>query len=74
MRLVPAAALVWGLQFAFLTPALALVLVSLFHAGDAEVGWVLAAYNGSGFLASLIVPRTPIAGRTTSGRCSPAGC
>ena len=45
-----------GLQFAFLNPALALLLVALFDATAAEVGWVLAVYNGSGFVASLILP------------------
>jgi MFS transporter, SET family, sugar efflux transporter len=54
--LVPSAALLWGLQFAFLNPALALLLVTLFHATAAEVGWVLAVYNASGFVASLILP------------------
>ena len=54
--LVPSAALLWGLQFAFLNPALALVLVTLFDATASEVGWVLAVYNASGFVASLILP------------------
>ncbi|UKA57160.1 MFS transporter [Arthrobacter sp. FW306-2-2C-D06B] len=54
--LVPSAALLWGLQFAFLNPALALLLVALFDATPAEVGWVLAVYNASGFVASLVVP------------------
>ena len=54
--LIPSAALLWGLQFAFLNPALALLLVALFDANAAEVGWVLAVYNGSGFIASLILP------------------
>ncbi|MEA5455735.1 MFS transporter [Sinomonas sp. JGH33] len=54
--LVPSAALLWGLQFAFLNPALALLLVALFHASDAEVGLTLALYNASGFVASLVVP------------------
>ncbi|MGO4584410.1 MFS transporter [Arthrobacter sp. 2RAF6] len=54
--LVPSAALLWGLQFAFLNPALALLLVALFNATPAEVGWVLAVYNASGFVASLLVP------------------
>ena len=38
--LIPSAALLWGLQFAFLNPALALLLVALFDANAAEVGWV----------------------------------
>lgn len=54
--LVPSAALLWGLQIAFLIPALALILVSLYDASIAEVGWILAVYNASGFLASLLVP------------------
>lgn len=54
--LVPAAALLWGLQFAFLNPALALLLVTLFGATAADVGWVLAVYNASGFVASLLLP------------------
>lgn len=54
--LVPTAALWWGLQFALLNPALALLLVSLLDASPADVGWVLAAYNASGFLAALAIP------------------
>lgn len=54
--LIPLTALFWGLQFAFLSPALALILVSLYHATPAEVGWVLAIYNTGGFLASLAIP------------------
>ncbi len=54
-RLVSSSALLWGLQLAFLT-ALALILVELYGATTAEVGWVLALYNAGGFLASLLVP------------------
>src|SRR3954470_24865180 len=54
--LVPSAALLWGLQFAFLNPALALLLVALFDATPGEVGTVLAVYNASGFVASLALP------------------
>lgn len=54
--LVPSAALLWGLQFAVLNPALALLLVALYDASAGDVGWVLAAYNASGFVASLVVP------------------
>jgi SET family sugar efflux transporter-like MFS transporter len=54
--LIPSAALLWGLQFAFLTPALALLLVALFDASPGQVGWVVALFNGSGFVASLAVP------------------
>ncbi|WP_433875249.1 MFS transporter [Sinomonas atrocyanea] len=54
--LTPTAALLWGLQFAFLTPALALVLSGQFGASDAEVGLALAVYNASGFVAALVLP------------------
>ena len=54
--LIPSAALLWGLQFAFLSPTLALILVTLFDATAAQVGWVLAIYNVSGFVATLILP------------------
>jgi SET family sugar efflux transporter-like MFS transporter len=54
--LVPSSALLWGLQLAFLSPALALILTNLYGASTAEVGWVLAIYNTSGFVASLLVP------------------
>ena len=54
--LVSSAALLWGLQFAFLNPALALLLVALYDATPADVGWVLAVYNAGGFVAALLVP------------------
>jgi SET family sugar efflux transporter-like MFS transporter len=54
--LVPSSALLWGLQLAFLSPALALILTNLYGATTAEVGWVLGIYNTSGFVASLVVP------------------
>jgi MFS transporter, SET family, sugar efflux transporter len=54
--LVPSAALLWGLQFAFLNPALGLLLVALYDATPGEVGWVLAVYNVSGFAAALVLP------------------
>lgn len=54
--LVPSSALLWGFQFAFLTPTMALILVTLFEATPAEVGWVLAVYNASGFVAALVLP------------------
>ena len=54
--LIPSAALLWGLQFAFLSPTLALILVTLFDATAAQVGWVLAIYNVSGFIATLVLP------------------
>lgn len=54
--LIPFTALLWGLQFSFLSPALALILVSLYHATPIEVGWVLAIYNSAGFVAALWIP------------------
>jgi SET family sugar efflux transporter-like MFS transporter len=54
--LVPSSALLWGLQLAFLSPALALILVNLYGATTTEVGWVLSIYNASGFVASLLLP------------------
>lgn len=54
--LIPSAALLWGLQFAFLNPALALILVELYGAGPAEVGLVLAIYNAGGLVASIALP------------------
>ncbi|RCK61313.1 MFS transporter [Microbacterium sorbitolivorans] len=48
--------MLWGIQASFLSPALALILVDLFDATTAEVGWVLAAYNASGFVFSLLIP------------------
>jgi MFS transporter, SET family, sugar efflux transporter len=54
--LVPSSALLWGLQLAFLSPALALILVDLYGATTSEVGWVLAIYNASGFVFSLLIP------------------
>jgi SET family sugar efflux transporter-like MFS transporter len=54
--LVPSSVLLWGFQFAFLTPTMALILVTLFEATPAEVGWVLAVYNASGFVAALVLP------------------
>jgi MFS transporter, SET family, sugar efflux transporter len=54
--LVPSAALLWGLQIAFLVPSLALILVDLYDASTSQVGWILAVYNASGFVASLLVP------------------
>jgi SET family sugar efflux transporter-like MFS transporter len=53
---VPSSALLWGLQLAFLSPALALILVDLYGATTTEVGWVLGIYNASGFIASLLLP------------------
>jgi len=54
--LIPSAALLWGLQIAFLNPALALLLVALYDASAGQVGVVLAVYNAGGLIASLLVP------------------
>jgi SET family sugar efflux transporter-like MFS transporter len=54
--LTSSSALFWGLQFAFLNPVLALLLVELYDATPGQVGGVLAVYNASGFVASLLVP------------------
>ena len=54
--LITSAALLWGLQFAFLNPTIGLLLVALYDATPGQVGWSLAAYNVSGFVSTLIVP------------------
>lgn len=54
--LMGGSALLWGLQFAFLTPSIGLILVALYSATPAQVGWALAIYNISGFVSTLIVP------------------
>lgn len=54
--LTASSALLWGLQFAFLNPVLALLLVALYDATPSDVGWVLAVYNAGGFAASLLIP------------------
>jgi len=54
--LVPASALLWGLQFAFLNPAIGIILVTLYDATPGEVGLALAVYNISGFVSTLVVP------------------
>lgn len=48
--------LLWGFQFAFLNPVLAILLVALYDASVADVGWVIAVYNAAGFVASLAIP------------------
>ena len=55
--LTPSAALLWGLQYALLNPALALLLVSVYGATASEVGWILGLYGAAAFLASVIIPR-----------------
>jgi fumarylacetoacetate (FAA) hydrolase family protein/predicted MFS family arabinose efflux permease len=47
----------WGLQNAFLTPALALLLVSVFGASTGQVSVVLAIYNSAGMLSAWVIPR-----------------
>jgi SET family sugar efflux transporter-like MFS transporter len=55
--LAAASALIWGLQFAFLSPVLALLLVGLYGATPGEVGVVIAVYNAAGFAVQWVVPR-----------------
>lgn len=52
----PVAAWFWAMQFAVLNPLLAVLLVTLYDATPAEVGWVLGLYNVGGFVASLLIP------------------
>ena len=54
--LVPSAALLWGLHSSLLSPALALILATLYDASTADIGWTLAIYNVGGFLASIVLP------------------
>lgn len=54
--LIPASALVGGLQLALLNPVIALLLSALFGADPGQVGLVLAIMNASGFLAALVIP------------------
>ncbi|WP_392545207.1 MFS transporter [Oryzobacter telluris] len=53
---LPASALLWGVQFAFLNPAIGIILVTLYDATPGQVGVALAAYNVSGFVSTLVVP------------------
>ena len=55
-HLVSASALLWGVQFAFLNPAIGIILVTLYDATPGQVGLALAAYNVSGFVSTLVVP------------------
>ncbi len=50
-------AFLWGLQFSFLSPALALLLVSLFGASTGQVAIVLAIYNAACLGSSWVIPR-----------------
>ena len=54
--LVPSAALLWGLHSSLLSPALALILATLYDASTADIGWSLAIYNTGGFIASIVLP------------------
>lgn len=54
--LVSSSSLLWGLQFALLTPALALILSALYDASTADIGWTLAIYNTGAFIAALVIP------------------
>jgi SET family sugar efflux transporter-like MFS transporter len=56
LPVAPAAALAWGLQFAFFNPAIALILADRFGASDGQIGLALALYNASGFVSSLVIP------------------
>jgi SET family sugar efflux transporter-like MFS transporter len=49
-------ALLWGTQFAFLTPSIGIILVALYDATPGQVGWALTVYNISGFISTLVVP------------------
>jgi SET family sugar efflux transporter-like MFS transporter len=50
-------AFLWGMQFAFLSPALALLLVTLFGASTGQVAAVLVIYNGASLVAAWALPR-----------------
>ncbi|HIY25368.1 MAG TPA: MFS transporter [Candidatus Brachybacterium merdigallinarum] len=54
--LVPSAALMWGLHSSLLSPALALILATLYEASTSDIGWSLAIYNAGGFIASIVLP------------------
>lgn len=54
--LVPSAALLWGLHSSLLSPALALILATLYDASTADIGWAVAIYNAGGFIASIVLP------------------
>ena len=50
-------AFLWGLQFSFLNPALALLLVSVFGASTGQVAAVLVIYNGAAMVSAWVIPR-----------------
>ena len=72
--LVPSSALLWGLHYALLSPALAIILATLYDASTADIGWSLAIYNAGGFLASLLTPPGPTGDAPTCRSCSAAAC
>jgi len=53
---IQGSAFTWGLQFALLNTALALLLFTLLSASNAEIGLALALYNTSGFVAATLIP------------------
>lgn len=61
--LIPLAALLWGLQFSFLGPSLAMILTQLFDADQAQLGTVFAIYNTAGFVFALVIPAAADRGR-----------
>ena len=71
--LVPSAALLWGLHSSLLSPALALILATLYDASTADIGWTLAIYNVGGFLASIVLPAWTDRRRTYLGMLMAAG-
>lgn len=54
--LVSSVAFLWGLQFSFFGPTLALLLVALYNATPGQVGTVLMVYNAFGFAAAIVLP------------------
>ena len=67
--LLSVSALLWGVQFAFLNPAIGIILVTLYDATPGQVGLALASYNVSGFVSTLVVPTRADPRATTSARC-----
>src|SRR5699024_6752720 len=54
--LIPSTAQLWGLQFAFLNPALALLLTTHYTASTTDAGCALAPYNASALIATTTLP------------------
>ena len=61
--LTPLAALLWGLQFSFLGPSLAMILTDLFGADSGRLGTVFTIYNAAGLVFSLLIPAAADRGR-----------